>query len=168
MATDRRQKRSRSSKSGRAPRNSDSSASRPVKRRHHSSANSTTHDSGTHFRDFVRLTPRVHQIRQSTISSKWLPLSTTAQQHARDTLKIAKRAVVMSHWDERRRAEADVAINVALKKVEKRLPRMPFPPKTKETWFDYDKLAENTVGCAPTSRCDKDGLTNDSDFLKAN
>ena len=67
-------------------------------------------------------------------------------------MKTAKRSVIMSHWDERRRAEADVAINTAVKKIEKRLPRMRFPPKTKDIFFDFDKLAENSVSGVAAAR----------------
>ncbi|KAI9665951.1 MAG: hypothetical protein M1821_003886 [Bathelium mastoideum] len=90
------------------------------------------------------LEPRVRKISQATITSKWSALSPAAQQHAQDTLKAAKRTIVMSHWDERRRTEADLAINAAIKKVERRMPRMRFPPKTKDIHFDLDKLTENT------------------------
>lgn len=98
--------------------------------------------------EFAVLKPRVRQISQATITSKWSPLSQPAQQHARDVLKAAKRSVVMSHWDERRRVEADVAINATLKKVEKSMSRLPVPPRTKDMFFNLEKLAENSVSRA--------------------
>ena len=114
---------------------------------HGPKARSSKHRSqrGQPSREPVVLKPRVRQISQATITSKWSPLSQTAQQHARDTLKAAKRSVVMSHWDERRRAEADVAITASLKKVEKSMTRLSVPPKTKDMFFNLDKLAESSV-----------------------
>ncbi|KAI9695201.1 MAG: hypothetical protein M1820_008837 [Bogoriella megaspora] len=110
----------------------------------HSSGRPHSHDNVPEQHNYGVLRPHTRQIPRATITSKWSTLSPVALQHARETLKAAKRSVVMSHWDERRRAEADTAINIAVKKVEKKMPRMPFPPKTKETCFDFDKLAENT------------------------
>ena len=96
-------------------------------------------------REPAMLEPRVRKISQATITTKWSPLSQTAQEHARDTLKAAKRSVVMSRWDERRRAEADLAIGAAIKNVEKKMPRMSFPPRTKDMFFNLDKLSGSSV-----------------------
>ncbi|KAL9084961.1 MAG: hypothetical protein Q9165_007827 [Trypethelium subeluteriae] len=95
-------------------------------------------------RAFAVLKPRVRQIPQATIAAKWPLLSAPAQQRAREILTAAKRSVVTSHWDERRRAEAESAIGGAVRKVERRLGRMPVPPRTREWVFDAERVGENS------------------------
>ena len=52
----------------------------------------------------------------------------------------------MRYRDEERRAEAQVAIEAFLSTVERKLPRFPFPPRTKDAQFDYERLLDGNVG----------------------
>ncbi|KAF2233243.1 hypothetical protein EV356DRAFT_533887 [Viridothelium virens] len=120
-----------------APSTQQPSSSRPRRRNQHGASQPAT-------RAFAVLKPRVRQISQATIATKWPLLSAPAQQRAREILTAAKRSVVTSHWDERRRAEAESAISGVVRKVERRLGRMPVPPRTREWVFDAERVGENS------------------------
>jgi hypothetical protein len=93
--------------------------------------------------DFPVLTTRVKKISRATIESKWHLLPAEAQEKVRETLRNVARPVISSiRNNEERRIEAQDAVSSVIRKVERQLPGMPFPPTTKEFHFDHDRLLE--------------------------
>ncbi|KAF2497689.1 hypothetical protein BU16DRAFT_482847 [Lophium mytilinum] len=64
------------------------------------------------------------------------------QEQIKNIFKTALRPVVASRRDERRRLEAEQVVGAMIRKLEQRLPKMPFPPNTKDTDFDLEKVVE--------------------------
>ncbi|OCL12131.1 hypothetical protein AOQ84DRAFT_360907 [Glonium stellatum] len=91
---------------------------------------------------FQHLKARTRNIPQNVVASKWAPPSQLVQQQVRELFKAAKRPVILSRRDDRRRLEAETILGAVVRKLEDRLPKMPFPPKTKEVHFDLEKLIE--------------------------
>lgn len=54
--------------------------------------------------------------------------------------------VLAKHTKAAGKLEAQDAIALVTRGLCKRLPKMPFPPTTKEWHFDYDGLAKSNVG----------------------
>lgn len=96
-------------------------------------------------RRFQYLKPRTRHISQDLIQTRWGPLPAPAQQQVRELLKAAKRPVFLSRHEERRRREAEVVLDHMVKRLEKQLPRMPFPPRSKEVDLNLDALVERNV-----------------------
>ncbi|KAL1954049.1 hypothetical protein VTO42DRAFT_1783 [Malbranchea cinnamomea] len=84
------------------------------------------------------LKPRVRNIAESTIKSKWTTLPDSAQDRVTELLRAVELPVINRHRDERKKIEAQTALAAVRKNLGKRLPRMPFPPGTKDTSFDYE------------------------------
>ncbi|KAK7607823.1 CENP-Q, a CENPA-CAD centromere complex subunit-domain-containing protein [Phyllosticta paracitricarpa] len=92
---------------------------------------------------FPHLKAQTRNIPKSTIASKWKAASIPAQQAARNLLVTAKRAVMLDRHDNKRRTEAEIKLASVLRNLEKKLPRVPFPPRTRESQFDLDKVMEH-------------------------
>lgn len=118
-----------------------------------------THD----HKRFAFLKPRVRHVAERTIKSKWTTLPEPVQEKVRDMFKSLERPVIVRHHDERKRIEAQTAVGAVVRNLAKRLPRMPFPPVTKDTSFDYEAaLDENRALEAQLAT-----VTNSVDLLKA-
>ncbi|KAF2460213.1 CENP-Q, a CENPA-CAD centromere complex subunit-domain-containing protein [Lineolata rhizophorae] len=91
---------------------------------------------------FNYLKPRVRKIPQHVITSKWAPLGASTQQQTRDLIRAAKRPVTIGIRDDRRRIEAEVTLGSVIRKLERQLPRMPFPPNTRDFHFDLEALID--------------------------
>ncbi|KAH7061264.1 CENP-Q, a CENPA-CAD centromere complex subunit-domain-containing protein [Macrophomina phaseolina] len=91
---------------------------------------------------FAHLKPRTRHISQSVITTKWKPAPLPAQHAARALFVAAKRPVVEAAGRrgaasgsgggsagayDRRRAEAEATLASVLRKLEKQVPRIPFP-----------------------------------------
>ncbi|KAK7533966.1 CENP-Q, a CENPA-CAD centromere complex subunit-domain-containing protein [Phyllosticta citribraziliensis] len=92
---------------------------------------------------FPHLKPQTRNVPKSTIASKWKAAPIPAQQAARNLLVNAKRAVMLDRHDNKRRTEAEINLASVLRNLEKKLPRVPFPPRTGESHFDLDKVMEH-------------------------
>ncbi|EEH11557.1 conserved hypothetical protein [Histoplasma capsulatum G186AR] len=93
---------------------------------------------------FAILKPRTRHIAERTIKTKWTTLPDSVQGMIKDLFRSIERPVVMRHRDERKRIEAQTAVVAVRKNLGRRLPRMPFPPGTKDADFDYEAaLDEN-------------------------
>jgi kinetochore protein Fta7 len=68
------------------------------------------------------------------------------QRQISNLFKIASRPVITARPDERKRLQAEKVIQDMILKLEKRLPKMPFPPNTNETDFDLERVVERNVG----------------------
>ncbi|KAK5163541.1 hypothetical protein LTR04_002432 [Oleoguttula sp. CCFEE 6159] len=103
-------------------------AARPVRKRKSSTLSEAPDELSA---DYASLKPRTRHVSQATIRTRWTTLPAPAQSQIRSLLLAAKRSVLASHPTEQRRTEADAAISILIRRLEKQLPRMPFPPKTK-------------------------------------
>lgn len=91
---------------------------------------------------YQHLRAHTRHIPQDTITTKWINLPPPAQQAVRTLFKATKRPVLANMREGQRRTEAELTLNAVIQKLEKRLPRMPFPPKTKDAHFDLEKVLE--------------------------
>lgn len=110
---------------------------------------------------FAHLTPRTRHISQSVITTRWRPAPPAVQHSARALFVAAKRPVVeaagragrsaaagvVGEAYDKRRAEAEVTLASVLRKLEKQVPRIPFPPMRGggvglEGVFDLEKVVE--------------------------
>jgi hypothetical protein len=103
---------------------------------------------------FQKLKPQTRHISQSTINAKWAPLPVAAQEQVRQLFKTAKRPVILSRRDETQRREAELVLEHMVSRLEKRLPRMPFPRRSKEEHFNLGKLLERNVGATMSHRAE--------------
>ncbi|CRG88945.1 hypothetical protein PISL3812_05980 [Talaromyces islandicus] len=87
---------------------------------------------------FASLKPRTQNVSKRTIKTKWSNLPDAAQEKVRAMFHTLERPVIVLQRDERKRVEAQAAVGAVVKTLERRLPRMPFPPMTKDATFDYE------------------------------
>ncbi|KAL5340750.1 CENP-Q, a CENPA-CAD centromere complex subunit-domain-containing protein [Aspergillus crustosus] len=87
---------------------------------------------------YAYLKPQVRHISERTIKSKWTTLPVPAQEKIRDMFQALERPVIVRQQNERKRYEAQAAVQAVVKNLGKRLPRMPFPPLTKDSVFEYE------------------------------
>ncbi|KAL4893080.1 CENP-Q, a CENPA-CAD centromere complex subunit-domain-containing protein [Aspergillus ambiguus] len=95
-------------------------------------------DSDTRSKRFAYLKPQVRQISERTIKAKWTPLPEPIQDKVRDMFQALERPVIVRQQSDRKRIEAQAAVQAVVKNLGKRLPRMPFPPITKDSAFEYE------------------------------
>ncbi|KAI9826187.1 MAG: hypothetical protein M1819_007443 [Sarea resinae] len=95
---------------------------------------------------FATLKPRTRHVPWETVRTQWEPLSDSAQAHVRELFRAVERPVVTGHLDEGKRAESQSALSSILRKLESKLPKMPFPLNTRDVYFDYEKLLDSTRG----------------------
>ncbi|OKL61684.1 hypothetical protein UA08_02981 [Talaromyces atroroseus] len=89
---------------------------------------------------FAWLKPHVKNVSKHTIKSKWTALPEPVQDKVRSMFRSLERPVIVRQRDERKRIEAQTALTAVVKTLERRLPRMPFPPLTKDTVFDHESM----------------------------
>ncbi|OOQ88129.1 putative kinetochore protein fta7 [Penicillium brasilianum] len=93
---------------------------------------------------YAYLKPSVRRIPEKTIKTKWTTLPEPLQDKVRDLFHSLERPVIVRQQNERKRIEAQSALRAVVHNLGKRLPRMPFPPITKDSNFDYESaLAEH-------------------------
>lgn len=95
--------------------------------------------------DFAYLKPTIRKVPQEVISSDWKRLPEPAQRQIQTILLTAKRTAINSFRDPRRRKEVQGVLDVMHRKLEKRLPRSPFPPFSKAAHFDLEEQIERSV-----------------------
>jgi len=93
-------------------------------------------------RAFSYLKKHVKRLPQDVVRRNWKALPAPAQQQVRDLFNTAKRSVMHGAKDERRAREIEAALGTVLRRLEKQLPRMPFPPRAKEWMFNLDRVVE--------------------------
>jgi hypothetical protein len=99
---------------------------------------------------FSYLKKHTRRVPQDVIKRRWKALPAPAQRQVCELFSAAKRNVMHSAKDERRAREIETALGVVLRRLEKQLPRMPFPPKSREGDFSLDGIVNRTVGFATT------------------
>ncbi|KAJ5925073.1 CENP-A-nucleosome distal centromere subunit CENP-Q, partial [Penicillium verhagenii] len=107
---------------------------------------------------YAYLKPQVRRVPEKTIKSKWTTLPEPVQDKVREMFHALERPVVMRQSNERKRIEAQSAVQAVVRKAHilyldsanppqldslgKRLPRMPFPPITNGSNFDYESALD--------------------------
>ncbi|RDW90403.1 uncharacterized protein DSM5745_02178 [Aspergillus mulundensis] len=109
----------------------------PPKRKHSDDAPDQDKNSRRK-KSYAYLKPQVRHISERTIKSKWSTLPEPTQDKIRDMLRALERPVIVRQQNERKRYEAQAAVQAVVKNLGKRLPRMPFPPMTKDSVFEYE------------------------------
>ncbi|KZF20007.1 hypothetical protein L228DRAFT_250428 [Xylona heveae TC161] len=110
------------------------------KRRGPPSHSSNRDQDDSSIQNYTTLKPRIQRIPKETVTSKWEPLSEIAQARVRDLFFDVERPVIALYRQEKRRGEAQHAVNAVVRRLQQRLPRMPFPPQTKDLHLDYEGL----------------------------
>lgn len=93
-------------------------------------------------RNFSYLKKHTKRLPQETVKKRWKALQPDAQDQVRALFQTAKRSVMHGAKDERRAREIEAALGTVLRRLEKQLPRMPFPPKAKDWMFNLDQILE--------------------------
>ncbi|KAJ5923898.1 CENP-A-nucleosome distal centromere subunit CENP-Q [Penicillium verhagenii] len=91
---------------------------------------------------YAYLKPQVRRVPEKTIKSKWTTLPEPVQDKVREMFHALERPVVMRQSNERKRIEAQSAVQAVVRNLAKRLPRMPFPPITNGSNFDYESALD--------------------------
>ncbi|GAM37584.1 hypothetical protein TCE0_024r07624 [Talaromyces pinophilus] len=116
----------------------------PKRKRSNADDSTTTNEDTTatarDTKRFAWLKPQVKNVSKHTIKSKWSSLPEPVQSKVRDLFRSLERPVIVRQRDERKRIEAQVALAGVVKTLERRLPRMPFPPLTKDAVFDHESV----------------------------
>ncbi|EAL93526.1 hypothetical protein KXX16_006367 [Aspergillus fumigatus] len=133
----------------------------PPKRKR--STESDVHDDAARNKRFAYLKPQVRQVSERTIKSKWTTLPEPVQDKVRDMFRALERPVIVRQPNERKRIEAQAAVQAVVRNLGKRLPRMPFPPVTKESVFDYEAALNEHVSLESSLATMNDSI----DLLKA-
>ncbi|MCJ1460769.1 hypothetical protein MMC28_011151 [Mycoblastus sanguinarius] len=89
------------------------------------------------------LQPEIKHISQDTIRSKWAVLNDHTQAKVEQLFQSVEQPVLARHTSGTRKIEAQVEIGFLTETLRKRIPKMPFPPKTKEMHFDYELLTNS-------------------------
>lgn len=103
--------------------------------------------------DFAYLKPKTRKISQATIQSDWKRLPEPAQRQIQRILLNSKRSALNLIRDPKRKKEVEGVLNVMHHKLQKRLPRSPFPPFSKAGHFDLEQLLDRNVSLSVISEC---------------
>ncbi|KAJ5172840.1 hypothetical protein N7492_005433 [Penicillium capsulatum] len=112
---------------------------------------------------YAYLKPHVRRVPEKTIKSKWTTLPAPVQDKVRDLFQALERPVIMRQQNERKRIEAQSAVQAVVRNLGRRLPRMPFPPATKDSNFDYESALDEHRALEANLATMKDS----TDLLKA-
>ncbi|QDS73643.1 hypothetical protein FKW77_002328 [Venturia effusa] len=93
--------------------------------------------------DYAYLKPTTRKILQEVIQSDWKKLPEPAQRQVQMILLTAKRTALNS-IEPKRRKEVEYVLDVMHRKLEKRLPRSPFPPFSKAGHFNLEEQIERS------------------------
>ncbi|KAE8147139.1 CENP-Q, a CENPA-CAD centromere complex subunit-domain-containing protein [Aspergillus avenaceus] len=107
----------------------------PPKRKH---SNEEHDQDNARTKRYAYLKPHVRRVSERTIKTKWSTLPEATQDKVRDMFRALERPVIVRQQNERKRIEAQAAVQTVVKNLGKRLPRMPFPPVTKDSVFEYE------------------------------
>ena len=64
---------------------------------------------------FAALKPKIHHVSQNAIRKKWTHLPDVAQEKVKELFRAAERPVLVNHRDERKKIEAQAAVEAVLK-----------------------------------------------------
>lgn len=100
-------------------------------------------------KQYAYLKPSVRHVPERTIKSKWSTLPEPVQDKVRDMFRALERPVIVRNQNERKRIEAQAAVQAVVKNLSKRLPRMPFPPAMKGSSFEFEAALDEHVCAFP-------------------
>ncbi|PWY71659.1 hypothetical protein BO70DRAFT_298282 [Aspergillus heteromorphus CBS 117.55] len=132
----------------------------PPKRKR--SSNGPEQASNVRSKRYAYLKPQVRQVSERTIKSKWSTLPEPVQDKVRDMFRALERPVIVRQQNENKRIEAQAAVQAVVKNLGKRLPRMPFPPVTKDSVFEYEAALKEHCSLEATLAT----MTDSIDLLK--
>ncbi|KAJ5281254.1 CENP-A-nucleosome distal centromere subunit CENP-Q [Penicillium angulare] len=112
---------------------------------------------------YAYLKPQVRRVPEKTIKAKWTTLPEPVQEKVREMFHALERPVIMRQPNEKKRIEAQSAVQAVVRNLSKRLPRMPFPPITKDSNFDYESALDEHR----TLEANLATITDSTDLLKA-
>ncbi|OQD75391.1 hypothetical protein PENDEC_c007G04163 [Penicillium decumbens] len=112
---------------------------------------------------YAYLKPSVRRIPEKTIKAKWSTLPEPVQDKVRDLFHSLERPVIVRQQNEKKRIEAQSAVQAVVRNLGRRLPRMPFPPITKDSNFDYESALNEHQSLEANLATMKDSI----DLLKA-
>ncbi|KAJ5113685.1 CENP-A-nucleosome distal centromere subunit CENP-Q [Penicillium angulare] len=112
---------------------------------------------------YAYLKPQVRRVPEKTIKAKWTTLPEPVQEKVREMFQALERPVIMRQPNEKKRIEAQSAVQAVVRNLGKRLPRMPFPPITKDSNFDYESALDEHR----TLEANLATITDSTDLLKA-
>ncbi|OQE31452.1 hypothetical protein PENSTE_c001G00047 [Penicillium steckii] len=95
-------------------------------------------DSENSSKRYAHLKPQVRRVPEKTIKTKWTTLPEPVQEKVRGLFHALERPVIMRNKNEQKRIEAQNAVQAVVRNLERRLPRMPFPPISKDSNFDFE------------------------------
>lgn len=95
--------------------------------------------------DFSYLKPKTRKVPQQVIQSGWKKLPDPAQRQVQMILMASKRTALNAIRNPRRRKEVEGVLDAMHRKLEKRLPRSPFPPSSKAGHFNLEETLERIV-----------------------
>jgi len=88
------------------------------------------------------------RVPRHVIDATWEPLPATALDRIMQILNNVERSVVMRLQDERKRTQASTAIQMVIRRLNRKMARgLPFPPGTRaqrEEDFDFEKILDST------------------------
>ncbi|KAL4933470.1 uncharacterized protein BDV17DRAFT_252057 [Aspergillus undulatus] len=113
-------------------------------------------------KSYAHLKPQVRHISEKTIKSKWSTLPEPTQDKIRDMFRALERPVIVRQQNDKKRTEAQAAVQAVVKNLGKRLPRMPFPPLPKDSVFEYEAALKehSTLGSSLSTMNDSIDLLN--------
>ncbi|KAJ5907407.1 hypothetical protein N7495_000089 [Penicillium taxi] len=114
-------------------------------------------------KSYAYLKSEVRRVPEKTIKSKWTTLPDSVQDQVQEMFHALERPVIMRQQNERKRIEAQTAVQAVVRNLGRRLPRMPFPPITKESNFNFESALDEHRSLEAALATMKDS----ADLLKA-
>ena len=97
---------------------------------------------------YQHLAPVTRGVARHTVDTKWVPLPVRAVDQISTLLNDVERSVVMRLQDERKRTQASTAVQMVVRRLQRKLSRgQPFPPSTRplhEEDFDFEKILDSS------------------------
>ncbi|MCJ1232993.1 hypothetical protein MMC14_000947 [Varicellaria rhodocarpa] len=86
------------------------------------------------------LKPKTRYIQQDIIKDRWRSLPDNAQGRVESLFRSTERLVITKQNGSRKMVETQAALSSTVNSLSKRLPRMPFPPGTKDAHFNRESM----------------------------
>ena len=94
------------------------------KNTHTNTTTNNKRNSNARDKRYAYLKPHVRQVPERTIKSKWSTLPNPVQDKVRDMFRALERPVIVRHQNERKRIEAQAAVQAVVKKYARILGEM--------------------------------------------
>lgn len=87
------------------------------------------HEDGNTEKRYAYLKPSVRRVPEKTIKSKWTTLPEPVQDKVREMFHALERPVIMRQSNEKKRIEAQAAVQAVVRKYVRNLPRIEIIPE---------------------------------------